>query len=318
MSKFLDSLVRFGKGFSSAVSPFLGIASGISSLFGNKNIDKQIRAQQEENQKNRDWNLMLAQMQNQWSQDQWERENEYNTPINQRERLQEAGLNADLMYGHGGISNLAASSPAMTSGQGSQPVDVSVLGRKATIGDMIQQGLQTRMVEAQIKATEAQARKTAADAGISETQLNYEDAKQRLGLDISQQTYDNLKQTFSNLEQDWNIKNYEIEKMNYEQLSRRIEYLYKEREMEAIIKKLENDAKISENDAKLAIETYFFRFTQMESAAKQAGFAAALPTTIEQKFGDDAGTVALLLQAIGYLVNHVGAAKDAKSLFIKK
>lgn len=40
---------------------------------------------------------------------QWERENEYNRPINQRRRLEEAGLNPALMYGHGSVSNTASS-----------------------------------------------------------------------------------------------------------------------------------------------------------------------------------------------------------------
>lgn len=315
---FLDKLTGFGTKLSGAVSPFLSLASGVGSLFENKNIDKQIKAQQTENQKNRDYNLMLAQMQNSWSQDQWERENEYNLPINQRKRLEDAGLNPDLMYGNGGIQNIGASSPSMTSGAPSSPTDMSPLGQKKTIGDALRDSLDTEFMRAQIKQVEANTRKTNADAGISETQLNYEDAKQRLGLDISQQTFENLKQTFDNLQRDWELKGYDLERLNYEALSRRIEYLYKEREMEAVIKKLENDAKISENDAKLAIETYFYRFTQIEAAAKQAGFASALPEALEQKFGQDAGTVALILQAVGFLINNAGNIKDVKSLFNKK
>lgn len=264
MSKFLDKLVGFGKSVSSAVSPFLGIASGIGSLFGNKNIDKQIRAQQEENQKNRDWNLMLAQMQNQWSQDQWERENEYNTPINQRKRLQDAGLNSDLMYGNGGISNLAASSPSMTSGQGSQPVDMTALGRKATIGDMIQQGLQTRMAEAQIKATEAQARKTAADAGISETQLEYEDVKQRLGIDLSRQAFDNAKEQFNVLFEQGRKYALENENISLQNLMKRIDLdLYSDK-AKTELSLLKSSLKISEKEAEYLVKTMAARILGLE------------------------------------------------------
>lgn len=264
MSEFLDKLVGFGKSVSSAVSPFLGIASGIGSLFGNKNIDKQIRAQQEENQKNRDWNLMLAQMQNQWSQDQWERENEYNTPINQRERLQDAGLNADLMYGNGGISNIAASSPAMTSGQGSQPVDMSALGRKATIGDMIQQGLQTRMAEAQIKATEAQARKTAADAGISETQLEYEDAKQLIGLDLSRVQFDKNKREWQILANQIRESAASAEGMEYDTAMKKVDNLFHESKIKALINDLEKSANIKELEAEYLVRTLAMRILGLE------------------------------------------------------
>lgn len=43
--------------------------------------------------------------------EQWNRENEYNKPINQMSRLQEAGLNPNLVYGDGTVANTAASSP---------------------------------------------------------------------------------------------------------------------------------------------------------------------------------------------------------------
>ena len=56
----------------------------------NKNIDKQIEANKEENQRNRDWNLNLAKMQNRWNIDQWSRENAYNTPAAQISRMRAA------------------------------------------------------------------------------------------------------------------------------------------------------------------------------------------------------------------------------------
>lgn len=129
----------------------------LSATKGNKNIDKQIAAQKEENQKNRDWNLNLAKQQNQWNIEQWNRENVYNTPAAQMARYKDAGLNSDLIYGQ---QNLAASSPEMTAGDGSQPTDVSNLANKRTIGDMMVQASQTRLTNAQAKLAESQADKT--------------------------------------------------------------------------------------------------------------------------------------------------------------
>lgn len=61
----------------------------------------------------------LADMANQWSIEQWNRENEYNLPVNQVARMRAAGINPGLMYGQNGMMNEAASSPAVTSAAGS-------------------------------------------------------------------------------------------------------------------------------------------------------------------------------------------------------
>ena len=100
---------------------WFGLIGGIaSSLIGgyqqNQNIDKQIEANKEENQRNRDWNLNLAKMQNRWNIDQWNRENAYNTPAARKSRMLAAGLNPDLAYSQGGSFVPAAASPEMTAG----------------------------------------------------------------------------------------------------------------------------------------------------------------------------------------------------------
>lgn len=143
------------------LSTAIGFASSIAGNFAsNKNIDTQIAAQKDENQKNRDWNLNLAKQQNQWNIDQWNRENAYNTPAAQMARYKAAGLNPDLIYGQ---QNLSAASPEMTAGEGSQPTDVSNLANKRTIGDIAAQASQTRLTNAQAKLAESQAKKTDSD-----------------------------------------------------------------------------------------------------------------------------------------------------------
>ena len=51
----------------------------------------------------------LMALQNQYAVQNWSRENRYNTPEEQRKRLEAAGLNPDLMYGSGGVGNQAGS-----------------------------------------------------------------------------------------------------------------------------------------------------------------------------------------------------------------
>lgn len=145
---------------SSLVSGIFGTVNGLLDRNAqNANIDKQIEAQAVENQKTREYNLNLAKMQNQWNLEQWNRENEYNTPLQQRQRLAEAGLNPDLMYQNGASGLTAASSPTMTSGSPATPQDFSALGQKKTIGQAMQEGLQMSMLGAQLELTRAQADK---------------------------------------------------------------------------------------------------------------------------------------------------------------
>lgn len=114
-----------------------GLISGIAGIFGgiqqNQNIDKQIAAQREENRLNREWNLNLAKMQRQWSLDDWNREAEYNSPLNQRKMLADAGMNPDLAYGQ----SVSAPATNPTTPAPSSPTDVSALGQKRTYGDVI-------------------------------------------------------------------------------------------------------------------------------------------------------------------------------------
>lgn len=253
-------------------------ASFIGGLFGNnsesKNIDKQIAAQKEENQKNREYNLMLAQQQNAWSQEQWERENEYNTPANQMARMKAAGLNPDLMAASG-AQNLSASSPQMTAGAASQPADMSALGQKPTLGQAIQSALRDSMIGAQIDNIKANTKKTLADAEGTEI----DNATRALAnqLDIDAKTLSNnlsaqqaafAEKEFEKLKIEIQAAKYQNKLLSYEVVNKKIESMFKEREIQAIVKDLENKAKLSENDAKFALESYVYRLTGVEMDAK--------------------------------------------------
>lgn len=128
--------------------PWSAIASFVGNIANNANIDHQVSEQRKENQANRDWNLNLAKQQNQWNIEQWNRENEYNSPAAQMARYKAAGLNPDLIYGQ---QNLSAASPEMTAGDGSQPTDVSNLANKRTMLDMVSASLDNRLKMEQLK-----------------------------------------------------------------------------------------------------------------------------------------------------------------------
>lgn len=145
---------------SSVISGGASLAGNIiGAIQGNKNIDKQIAAQREENEKNRAWNKAMAEQANAWSIEQWDRENEYNLPANVMARLREGGVNPDLFYGDSG-QNLAASSPNVTPTAASDPVDVSALGSKATVGDITNNVVSQALMSAQVKKLNAETEKT--------------------------------------------------------------------------------------------------------------------------------------------------------------
>lgn len=75
---------------SAGASAFDNITNG---LFSGWQIRKQLKAQKE-----------LAQYQFDLNQKQWQAENEYNSPVQQMQRLQDAGLNPNLVYGSSGVT----------------------------------------------------------------------------------------------------------------------------------------------------------------------------------------------------------------------
>lgn len=144
-----------------AIANTWNIASGIGSFVQKKKqLNKYLDFQREENQKTRDYNLNLAKQQNQWNIDQWNRENEYNTPQAQMSRYKAAGLNPDLVYGQ---QNLSAASPEMTSGEPGSPMDYSPVANGPTIGEAASIAANSRLTNAQAKLAESQADKVDAE-----------------------------------------------------------------------------------------------------------------------------------------------------------
>lgn len=81
----------------SALTAGANLLGGITSLFGAKHAaDKSLQATRETNKANRE----LAQYQNEWNLAQWNRMNAYNTPVAQRQRYEEAGINPYFALGN--------------------------------------------------------------------------------------------------------------------------------------------------------------------------------------------------------------------------
>lgn len=154
----MSFLKKLGGFLGSAVNSTIAgpIVSGVTGLLGSSSAD---RRAEKENQKNREWNLMLAEKANQWNIDQWNRENAYNSPTQQKERLLSAGLNPSLI---GGASSGNASSLSMNMSAPSSPTDFS-LGSQMRL-QALQQLSQAGLTAAQTSVARAEARKKEAEA----------------------------------------------------------------------------------------------------------------------------------------------------------
>lgn len=92
----------------------------------------------------------------------WNRQNAYNTPSAQMERLQAAGLNPNLVYGNGGATNTANDYPKYQAGEAPQVANIRAASRQLAL-----QGFQTAI---NAKLQQAQAANLNADTQLKGTQ----------------------------------------------------------------------------------------------------------------------------------------------------
>ena len=127
------------------------ISSAFGSLFGDNSAKKQFKYQQQLNREAFQHDV-----------DMWNRQNAYNTPSAQMERLQAAGLNPNLVYGNGGATNTANNAP--TYNAGSAP-DVS--SARAAAASLANQGFNTAL---NFQLQQVQAANLQADTDLKQTQ----------------------------------------------------------------------------------------------------------------------------------------------------
>lgn len=125
------------------------LAAGMTSYTQSRNVKRMIAAQKAENE--------LAY---QRSVEMYERQNDYNSPINVVSRLRDAGLNP----------NLALGSPTPASNYPTyDPADMSALGSMSdTAAAAIDAGINSRYVNAQIDLLRSQKRKTDSESGLTD------------------------------------------------------------------------------------------------------------------------------------------------------
>lgn len=135
-----------------------GGASLLGGLFGSSSSKKAAQAQLQAVRETNALNKELAYQQNEWNLQQWNRENEYNKPSAQMERMREAGINPYFAVGNMTAGNAEGNlSSADLANQ--QPVVSPLQGQSGQIlGSAISQAGQfgtTAFYDNQIKAEQA-------------------------------------------------------------------------------------------------------------------------------------------------------------------
>lgn len=101
----------------------------------------------------------VARENRQFALEMWNKNNEYNTPLNQMNRLKEAGLNPNLMYGQGTTGN--ASAPA--SAEGRKPTQYDFMPALQMYQQIRMNKSQQQLQDSQAELNHAQAAKVKAE-----------------------------------------------------------------------------------------------------------------------------------------------------------
>lgn len=153
-----------GAALGSAISPGLGTLIGgiggaaisaIGSFFGNKsNRKRSAEAFERESKFAREERLA----QQQWIEQMYEKNNSYNSPAAQMQRLKDAGLNPDLMYSRGDVGNATApEAPTQAPTPRYNVIPTNTYGQTAQIAaDAGLKAAQARLADSQSKKTDTE------------------------------------------------------------------------------------------------------------------------------------------------------------------
>lgn len=143
-------------GIGTAIGALGGAAiSAIGNWFGNRRNRKASReAFERESKFAREERLA----QQQWIEQMYEKNNSYNSPAAQMQRLKDAGLNPDLMYSRGDVGNATApEAPAQASTPRFNVIPANTYGQTAQIAaDAGLKAAQARLADSQSKKTDTE------------------------------------------------------------------------------------------------------------------------------------------------------------------
>lgn len=123
-------------------------AAGIGAAAGAYSSWRNRRKQKEQNEADRQHELEVLEKQREWSLSDWDKQNAYNSPEEQMNRLRQAGLNPHLVYGKG-ADNTAAAINQTKSTPSSKPAPFMAPLNTSGIQNAILQHAQIKQMSAQ-------------------------------------------------------------------------------------------------------------------------------------------------------------------------
>lgn len=174
-------------------------AAGLGAASNNRNIAQ--------NQMNNEFNAQEAQKARDFQLQMWNRQNEYNSPANQRRLLAEGGYNPYL--GYDSNTSVAGSTGSTSQAQAAAPLSVnpevysnlgSQLGRAAQmVYEESQSNAMTQNLQSQKDVNSAQAMQLLSNVDWGKTTSDYRRWMRETGLQRAQLDYDTNKQNLQNL-----------------------------------------------------------------------------------------------------------------------
>ena len=179
-----------------------GIGGSLSNRAASTMANAQLQATRETNQNN----LLLAQRQNDWNVDQWNRQNEYNTPLAQRQRYEAAGINP--YFAMGNIQSGTADSllSADMANQVSPQIDSQAyrdnIGENlaATIPGAISSVFDSQIKQQQIKSMQLQNTLDMTTLVDKANSLKYDNEAKKMANDLYNSSLESLKNIQKNQE----------------------------------------------------------------------------------------------------------------------
>lgn len=136
------------------MSVFGALGSVVNGVFGLIGARQQNKSQMQQLKYQYDRNAEMMREQNAWNEQMWDKTNQYNSPIEQRKRMEAAGLNP-MFYGLDGSSAGGLQSASFSAPSG-MPVQNELGALGQGIGDAAMQQAQIELIKAQAKKTEVE------------------------------------------------------------------------------------------------------------------------------------------------------------------
>lgn len=178
------------------------LIGGLTSLFGSK-------SQFNEQKK-------LIELQYQKNLEQWNRENENNAPKAQMQRLSEAGLNPNLVYGNGNnTAGTAASSPSY--GLAEAPNIIGEIGKVMQYNMMQTLNMMQQIQQTQAKVDTMETQRSLWDSmrilnGFRSAGLDFQNQIQRkFGMDLAFSSLENIRQNTDRMKSEVDLNGSKIE-----------------------------------------------------------------------------------------------------------